>query len=115
MRDQNANYRPIKIFLKEAFVRTIYREKDYFFPLNSVKGEQSAEEWRNAETTDTDCHPHPNGCVLQTLKVTLSGVDEAQCCLNPARTTVKSLHTSSALQTSRSSSLFSFVFSATLC
>lgn len=32
MRDQNANYRPIKIFLEEALVMTIYKDKYYFFP-----------------------------------------------------------------------------------
>lgn len=72
MRDQNANYRPIKIFLEEALVMTIYKDKYYFFPLNSVLAKQSAEEWSNAEISDTDCHPHSNGSVLQTLKVTLS-------------------------------------------
>lgn len=68
---------------------TIYKYKYYFFLANYVHGNQCAEEWSNAEITDTDCHPHLKVSVLQTLKVTLSGVDEAQCCLNPAHTTMK--------------------------
>lgn len=83
----------MKIFLEEVFVMTIYKDKYYFFPLNYVQGKQSAEEWSSAEITDTDCHPHLNISIFQTLKVTLSGVDEAQCCLNPAHTTMKKNNT----------------------
>lgn len=98
---------------------TVYKDKYYFFPLNYIQGKQSAEEWSSAEITDTDCHPHLNISIFQTLKVTLSGVDEAQCCLNPAHTTMKKknpLCTGSALQSfRRGAHPWSFLFCFFLC